>query len=139
MVQFTWTVRCLSMVVLATNGTSLILMHPRLGRATSKPFTFNISIFLDSPYVLFVLGMCFFVTPNWIGHLEPPPLDEFVLTILPTTAMTCLFASVYIPYFYLPDFVKAQVGDQQLSLSILSIMNAASFLGRILPSWLADK
>jgi len=52
--------------------------------------------------------------------------------------MTCLFASVYIPYFYLSDFVKSQVGDQRLSLYILSIMNAASFFGRVLPSWIAD-
>jgi hypothetical protein len=53
--------------------------------------------------------------------------------------MTCLFASVYVPYFYLPDFVNAQVGDKQLALYILSIMNAASFFGRIGPSWLADR
>ena len=63
MVNYTWTVRCLSMVVLATNGTSLVLMHPRLKQGLSKPFTFNISMFLDSPYVLFVLGMCFFRSP----------------------------------------------------------------------------
>jgi hypothetical protein len=71
MVNFTWTVRCLSMVVLATNGTSMVLMRPRLRQGTSKPFTFNISMFLDSPYVLFVLGMRFFRTPYWIGHLDP--------------------------------------------------------------------
>ena len=61
LVNFTWTVRCLSMVVLASNGTSLVLMRPRLRQGTSKPFTFNISMFLDSPYILFVLGMRFFV------------------------------------------------------------------------------
>jgi len=63
MVNYTWTVRCLSMVVLATNGTSLVLMHPRLKQGLSKPFTFNISMFLDSPYVLFVLGMWLFSLP----------------------------------------------------------------------------
>jgi hypothetical protein len=60
MVQFPWAVRCLAMVVLATNGTSFVLMHPRLRQGLSKPFTFNIAMFLDSPYVLFVLGMYFF-------------------------------------------------------------------------------
>jgi hypothetical protein len=52
--------------------------------------------------------------------------------------MTFLFASVYIPYFYLPDFARNQAKDPRLALYILSIMNAASFFGRILPSWLAD-
>jgi hypothetical protein len=60
MVGFTWTIRCLSMVVLTANGASLVLMRPRLRQGMSKPFTFNISIFLDSPYVLFVLGMALF-------------------------------------------------------------------------------
>jgi hypothetical protein len=52
--------------------------------------------------------------------------------------MTFLFASVYIPYFYLPDYAKSQAKDQQLAVYVLSIMNAASFFGRIVPSWLAD-
>lgn len=57
LVGFTWTIRCLSMVVLTANGTSLVLMRPRITQGMSKPFTFNISMFLDSPYVLFVLCM----------------------------------------------------------------------------------
>src|SRR4051794_32104343 len=101
MINFPWTVRCLSMVVLASNGTSLVLMRPRLKKGVSKPFTFNVSIFLDSPYVLFVLGMPFSVPLIESDHLT---LDDFVLTILPNIAMTFLFASVYIPYFYLPDY-----------------------------------
>jgi len=60
------------------------------------------------------------------------------LTIFACTAMTFLFASIYIPYFYLEDFVRSQITDQRLVESVLSIMNAASFFGRILPNWLAD-
>jgi hypothetical protein len=82
LVGFTWTVRCLAMVVLASNGTSLVLMHPRLRQGMSKPFTFNISIFLDSPYVLFVLGTRFF--SYYQLDRTNLTLDDFVLTILPT-------------------------------------------------------
>jgi hypothetical protein len=54
------------------------------------------------------------------------------------TAMTLLFSSVYIPYFYLQDYAASRITDQRLPLYLLSIMNAASFFGRILPNWLAD-
>jgi hypothetical protein len=52
--------------------------------------------------------------------------------------MTLLFASVYIPYFYLQDYAESRITDQRLLLYLLSIMNTASFFGRILPNWLAD-
>ena len=52
--------------------------------------------------------------------------------------MTFLFASVYIPYFYLQDFAIFQKMDGRLVIYVLSIMNAASFFGRILTNWLAD-
>jgi predicted MFS family arabinose efflux permease len=57
---------------------------------------------------------------------------------LANTAMTFLFASAYIPYFYLQDYVRSQTTDPRLVEYALSIMNAASFFGRILPNWLAD-
>jgi hypothetical protein len=52
--------------------------------------------------------------------------------------MTFLFASVYIPYFYLQDYAASKNLDQGLVLYVLSIMNAASFFGRIVINWLAD-
>ena len=52
--------------------------------------------------------------------------------------MTFLFASVYIPYFYLEGYVKSQFTDQRMVRYALSIMNAASIFGRILPNWLSD-
>src|SRR4051812_22017020 len=110
MVNFPWTVRCLSMVVLASNGTSLVLMRPRLKKGVSKPFTFNVSIFLDSPYVLFVLGMPFSVPLIESDHLT---LDDFVLTILPNIAMT----------FYLPRSIYLTFTFQIMSEVKLGITN----------------
>jgi hypothetical protein len=66
--------RCLALIVLATNCVSLALMRPRLKPGTVKPFAIKISIFLDSPYVLFVLGMRVFLSPIGSDNLT---LDGF--------------------------------------------------------------
>lgn len=49
----------MALIVLVTNCFSLALMSPRLKPRNVKPFTFDIPIFLDAPYVLFALGTCF--------------------------------------------------------------------------------
>ena len=110
-------------------------MRPRLKPGTVKPFKFNLSIFLDSPYILFVLGMRLFLPLIWSDNLSLD-LDLF-FNDFANTAMTFLFASVYIPYFYL-DYTTRQIADPRVALYLLSVMNAASFFGRILPGWLAD-
>jgi hypothetical protein len=53
-------------------------------------------------------------------------------------AMTLLFTSVYIPFFYMEDFASYQQLGPRLVLYSLSIMSAASFFGRILTNWIAD-
>ena len=54
-------------------------------------------------------------------------------------AMVFLYVSVYIPYYYIPDYTLDNGMDAKASLYVLSIMNAASILGRILTNWMADK
>jgi hypothetical protein len=56
-------------------------MRPRLKPKTDNPFTFNIPSLLDSPYVLFVLGMRFFLLLTGSDNLT---LDDNFLTSLPT-------------------------------------------------------
>jgi hypothetical protein len=53
--------RCLALIVLATNCISLALLRSRAKPGTVKAFRIRISIFLESPYLLFVLGMRFFL------------------------------------------------------------------------------
>ena len=52
--------------------------------------------------------------------------------------MTFLYASVYIPFFYIQDYAHDVGMSPKLQIYILSILNAASLVSRILPSWLAD-
>lgn len=53
--------------------------------------------------------------------------------------MTFLFASIYIPYFYLEDYAASQHVRAPLVNYALSITNAASFFGRIFPNLLANR
>ncbi|KAH0553025.1 hypothetical protein GP486_006776 [Trichoglossum hirsutum] len=69
---------------------------------------FNLSIFRDPPYCAFV------------------------------GAMTFLYMSVYIPFFYIQDYAHDIGLSPALQTYILSILNAASILSRVGPSWLAD-
>lgn len=50
-----------------------------------------------------------------------------------------MIGSVYIPFFYVDAYAIRLGVDQNTSFYILSAMNAASFLGRLAPNWLADK
>jgi hypothetical protein len=60
-VTFSWAVRCLAAIVFVTNGSTLAILRPRIKPGAVKPFTINIATFLDSSYLLFVLGMLFFL------------------------------------------------------------------------------
>ncbi|KAH0558597.1 hypothetical protein GP486_004750 [Trichoglossum hirsutum] len=69
---------------------------------------FDISMFRDPPYAAFVAGMTF------------------------------LYAAVYIPFFYIQDYARYVKMPGGLEIYVLSIMNAASLVSRVIPSWIAD-
>jgi predicted MFS family arabinose efflux permease len=46
--------------------------------------------------------------------------------------------SLFIPLAYITSYTLAQGFDQEFSFEVLTILNAASFLGRTLPGWWAD-
>lgn len=50
-----------------------------------------------------------------------------------------MIGSVYIPFFFIETYAIGFGVDTELSFYILSVMNAASLLGRLVPNWLADK
>ena len=53
--------------------------------------------------------------------------------------MVFLFVSVYIPFYYIPDYALDNGMSAKTSFYMLSVMNAAGFFGRVLPNWMADK
>jgi hypothetical protein len=53
--------------------------------------------------------------------------------------MSFLYMSAYVPFFYIQDYAHDIGVSAALQTYILSILNAASLLSRVGPSWLADK
>jgi hypothetical protein len=50
-----------------------------------------------------------------------------------------MIASVYIPFFYIQDYALKLGVNDDIAFYLLSIMNAASLFGRLIPNWLADR
>ena len=50
-----------------------------------------------------------------------------------------MIASVYIPFFFIEDYGLRLKIDADTSFYLLSVMNAASLFGRLVPNWLADR
>lgn len=50
-----------------------------------------------------------------------------------------MIGSVYIPFFFIETYAIGLGVDTELSFYLLSVMNAASLLGRLVPNWLADQ
>jgi MFS family permease len=62
------------------------------------------------------------------------------LPFLTFTAGTCLgFLAYYTPFYYIQAYSQHYHVDENLSLYLVSIMNASSILGRLLPNFIADK
>ena len=50
-----------------------------------------------------------------------------------------MIASVYLPFFYIQDYALRLGINEDMAFYLLSIMNAASLFGRLMPNWLADQ
>jgi MFS family permease len=66
------------------------------------------------------------------------------LYMLPSMQLTCLamfitYFGVFAPIFYLPSFATEQGFSTTLAFYTASIVNGASFVGRIIPGFVADK
>ncbi|TNY17225.1 major facilitator superfamily domain-containing protein [Rhodotorula diobovata] len=65
------------------------------------------------------------------------PLREKAF-LLVTLGETIIMLALYSPYFYIQDYALEHGISSNLALYSLSILNAASIFGRIIPNWLAD-
>ncbi|KAH6955956.1 major facilitator superfamily domain-containing protein [Ilyonectria sp. MPI-CAGE-AT-0026] len=68
-----------------------------------------------------------------IRIFKEPPL--FFTTI----AVFLMEFALFIPLSYISSYAAAQGFDDKFSFQILTIMNAGSFFGRLLPGWWADR
>lgn len=104
MVGFKFTSLCVALVILATLGVSNLVLQQPPISQTKRGF-FDRSALTDAPYALFVLGC--------------------VLT----------FLGLYTPFFYVSTYaVKNEVTTQSIATYFVTVLNASSVLGRILPN-----
>ncbi|KAI0057034.1 MFS general substrate transporter [Artomyces pyxidatus] len=109
-VGFAWGVRASAFLVLGVLIAANLLMTPRPSISANKAPKADVkSLLLDLPYMLMVL------------------------------AILAGFLGVYFPYFYLQLFSVLNGMDAKIAFYTLSIMNAASIPGRILPNLFANR
>jgi MFS family permease len=109
-IGFPWATRIIAFIALGTLTVSILLMKPRLPPPKKARSLFDGTAFKSLPYTVFSFGMFM------------------------------AFIGLYIPFFYVvvSAEVKFQIADD-LSFYLLSVLNASSAFGRIVPGLLADK
>ncbi|KAK9354036.1 major facilitator superfamily domain-containing protein [Lipomyces doorenjongii] len=70
---------------------------------------------------------------------DPTAIGDFKFMVF-TIVVFFAFAGAYIPFYYIQSFASSRnIFDQYTAFYLLSILNAASVFGRVLPNFLADK
>lgn len=109
-IGFAWTTRIIGFIAMATMLISIAVMKTRLPPSKHARKLFDITAFRSAPFVVFSI------------------------------ALFLAFVGIYIPFFYIVIYAERNIGiDENLSFYMLSILNASSLFGRIIPGLLADK
>lgn len=104
LVGFKFTSLCVALVIVSTLGFSNLVLQQPSTSPTKRGFV-DKSAFSDVPYVLFVFGC------------------------------VCVFLGLYTPFFYVATYaVKHDVATQSIATYFVTVLNAASVFGRILPN-----
>lgn len=106
---FGWATRVLAFIMLGTLAISLSVMKMRVQPAHKRKL-WEVSAMKEKPFTFFTLGMFF-------G-----------------------FMGLYIPFFYVQSYaISEKIMSENTAFYMLSVMNAASIFGRIIPNFIADK
>ena len=108
---FAWTVRVVGFIALGINAIAIPMI--RIGRtSTGKPPRplMEVKAFKELPFVVYNLG----------GFLK--------------------FLGFYIPFVYVPIYAEAHLhSSRNQAIDLLVYANAASFVGRVVAAWFADR
>ncbi|CAL8577125.1 hypothetical protein XPA_002971 [Xanthoria parietina] len=106
---FGWATRIIAFIVLATQLISLTILRARTIPNEPRALL-EPAAFKEAPFALFTLGMFFFLT------------------------------GLYAPYFYVPVYAERIIGTSpDFAFYLLAIINAGSFVGRVLPPLIAHR
>jgi MFS family permease len=109
-VGFAWATRVIGFISLSTLLVSILIMRTRIPHPKTSRALIDATAFRSGPYVLFSI------------------------------ALFLAFLGLYIPFFYVIVYAERSLNiDPNLSSYLLSVLNASSVFGRILPGLLADK
>lgn len=108
-VGFPWAVRIIGFTILATLMIPNFVMRMR-ARPASKRKAIDWTAFKDKPFMIFTVA-------SVVGYM-----------------------GLYMPFFYIESFaIQNGITNANLGFYLLSVLNAASTFGRILPNFVADK
>lgn len=107
-IGFAWTTRTMGFIMLTTQAIGISILRVRTIPKFKRAFWDNTAL-KDPKFVVFSFVMFF------------------------------AFAGAYVPYYYVKSFANERAGfDADVSFYMLSIINAGSIFGRIIPNFLAD-
>ncbi|KAF2703404.1 MFS general substrate transporter, partial [Pleomassaria siparia CBS 279.74] len=108
-IGFSWTLRVMAFLILVLGACYCSILKPRLPPRRSGPLL-EPSAFKELPYTLYVIGMFF------------------------------VYAGQYFPFYYVGAYAVEVIGvPYSTSVNLLMIMNGVGVVGRLIPSFLADR
>ena len=108
---------------------------------TSLGFGWTVRI-LGFLMLLLLLPACFVIRarlPSRSGTFFLPKAFTEPLYVSIVAGVFFIFLGLFTPFFYLPTYAVDHGMSTQLASYLVSILNGASFFGRVLPGILADK
>lgn len=108
-IGFPWTVRVMGFMMLAVGSCYCMLLRPRLPPRKSGP-VLELNAFTEIPYSVFLLAV-------------------FLIAL-----------GQYFAFYYISSFATDILGlPYESSINVLLVLNGVGVLGRLIPSWFADK
>ena len=108
-IGFRWATRIIAFIGLSTLAISIVVLRMRLPPPGKAHAIFDAAAWKHPPFVVFSIGLFL------------------------------AFIGLYVPFFYIIVYAESLAVDEDLSFYLLSVLNAASVFGRIIPGLLADK
>ena len=108
-IGFGWATRIIAFIGLFTLSISAAVLRIRIPPPGKARAIFDVAAWKYPPFVVFSIGLFL------------------------------AFIGLYIPFFYIIVYAESLAVDEDLSFYLLSVLNAASVFGRIIPGLLADK
>ncbi|KAH6657941.1 major facilitator superfamily domain-containing protein [Truncatella angustata] len=109
-IGFGWATRVIAFIMLALGVIPIMFMKTRVPPATRKRAFLDTSAFKDIPFLVF------------------------------SSAAFFAFAGLYVPFFYVQLYsIEYGISTVEFSPYLVTILNAGSVVGRLLPNYLADQ